>query len=45
MLTIILLLAALILLVCAAFGVKSRANLVYLAGACLVATLIVPLVR
>ena len=42
---LILLLAALILLVIAAFGVPSRVNLVYLAGACLVATLIVPMVR
>ena len=41
---LILLLAAMILLVIAALGTPSRVNLVYLAGACLVGTLIVPLV-
>lgn len=45
MVILILLLAALILLVVAAFGVASRVNLVYLAGACLVGTLLVPLVH
>ena len=43
MLTVILLAAAIILLIVAACGVPSRVNLVYIAGACLVGTLLVPL--